>query len=942
METERWQQIESVFHSALDCAPEGRAGLLDLACGGNAELRAEVESLLAAYHKTGFTQNAAFADGFRLLEKSAAPRRGGRQIGPYRMLRELGSGGMGAVYLAARADEVFEKFVALKIVRRGLDTEDSVQRFRSERKILATLEHPNITRLLDGGTTDDGLPYLVMEYVEGEPIDQYCDANKFSITERLKLFQAVCTAVGYAHQNLIIHRDIKPGNVLVTREGTAKLLDFGIAKLLTLESGSGEATITMARHRYLTPEYASPEQVRGQTITTAADVYSLGVVLYRLLCGRSPYSMSACSAADMEHAICETEPEKPSRAVLRDGEPRTPDHSSGTTRHTISAARKDTPDKLRRRLEGDLDNIVLKALSKEPQRRYVSVEQFSEDINRHLANVPVMARPDTPGYRAAKFIIRHQTGVAAAALIALSLIAGVVGTSWQARVARTERAKAQEQFNDVRKLSTSFLFEFNNSIQSLPGATPARKLLTQRALEYLSKLAQQAQGDAGLQRELAEAYLKIGDLQGNPYEPNLGDSHGAAESYDKALAISSGLVQANARDGQARLYLARSYQSLGEVLPLSGNPVDGLKNLRKASEVFEELVRPEPGNRDLRKQLANCYQSLGDLQGHSGLQNLGDRVGALESYRKAIAIFDSVAAEDSNDKTARRGGAVLRIRIGDMQQGQGDLGAALENYRAALDRAESLAASDPKNDRAQRLLALSYRKMADVLNQTNEFKLALQNVFKAADINERLATADPDNAQAHMNFALSLATEAELFHKTGVRSDALVKYRQATGILEKLSAAAPADVFIRGQLSGSLIATGAVLAETGKSAEAHGYTSRGLSIAHDLANRSNATPDEMSRYALALITCQPHDLRQPAAALESAKRAVEKSESHDPNSLDVLAQAYFQNQDLTHAIESEKEALKLLPTPPPGETVSLIRQKMQGRLTSFEARQKDH
>ena len=900
VQAERWKRLEEIFQSALDCDPQTRAAWLDTACGDDQELRCEVDSLLTA-HEHGefdFTQPAAFLEALKVLEQRTAGALAGQRMGPYRVVRELGRGGMSRVYLAARADQAFEKQVAIKVVERGLDSADVTQRFQSERQILARLDHPNITRILDGGTTEDGLPFLVMDYVEGEPIDQYCDTRALDVAARLKLFQGVCAAVHYAHQNLIIHRDIKPGNVLVTRDGVPRLLDFGIAKLAAPEVQPSESTRTVLRR--LTPEYASPEQVRGEALTTASDVYSLGVLLYRLLSGQSPYRTQAASASALERAVCEDQPERPSVAVAR-------------------AARappgEGTPERLRRRLQGDLDNIVLMALRKEPQRRYASVEQLAEDIGRHLTNAPVIARADTAAYRAAKFIRRHATGLAATAAIVLLLIAGVVGTSWQARVARTERARAQQQFNDVRKLATSLLFEFNSSIQSLPGATPARRLLVQRALEYLSKLAQQSRGDPALQRELAEAYLKVGDLQGNPYEPNVGDTPGAAESYRKALAISAALAQADSGDAQARRYLARSYQSLGEVLAQLGQATDAVADVRQAAAIFETLLRSTPRDRDLRVQLADCYQSLGDLQGHSGLQNLGDRAGALDSYRKAAAVFDAMAVENPGDQKARGGAAVMRIRIGDMQQAQGDLDAALENYRGAQQRAQPLAAEDPTNDRYRRILALSYRKLADLESARGGLREALQNARSAAEINQALAAADPSNAQASSNSALSLMTLADLQYKTGNAGGALDEYRQAIAILEKLSAAAPTNLFMRGQLAEVLVATGAVLVHQGRVTEARARASRGVALARDLARLPTATPDDLSRYALILLTCEPAELRDPAIALENARRAVDESGGHDPRSLHILAKAYLQSGDAARAAETERRSQS--PASPP-------------------------
>jgi len=438
MEPQRWRQIEELFHSALECEPAHRSAFLDTACAADASLRQEVDSLLLSYEKGSFTETPAFAEGIRLLEENESHSMVGRNIGPYKVICELGRGGMGAVYLASRADQAFEKQVAIKLIKRGLDTEDVIRRFRAERQILASLDHPNITRLLDGGTTDDGLPYFVMEYIQGEPIDKYCDARELTITDRLKLFQSVCAAVQYAHQNLVIHRDIKPGNIFVTAEGVPRLLDFGIAKLLAADPDASARTITLARP--MTPESASPEQVRGGGITTATDIYSLGVLLYALLTGHRPYRLSGKTSQELELAICDQQPEKPSAAIdrLEDsvaGNPITP--------QSVSETREGTPEKLRRRLAGDLDNIVLMALRKEPERRYSSVEQFSEDIRRHLEGLPVHAHPDSWRYRTGKFVRRRRAAVIAAALILLSLVGGIVATSWQARAARAERDRAQ-------------------------------------------------------------------------------------------------------------------------------------------------------------------------------------------------------------------------------------------------------------------------------------------------------------------------------------------------------------------------------------------------------------------------------------------------------------------------------------------------------------------
>src|SRR5215510_5028395 len=455
MTPERWRQVEEIFQAALDLSPEERNRYVSEVCAEDNDLKRDVESLLSQYDSAGELLDEPIYGNTELsaLESFIDEKDPmiGRRLGAYRIEREIGRGGMGAVYEASRADNEFNKRAAIKLVKRGMDTDFILRRFRKERQILAALDHPHIAGLLDGGTTEDGLPYFVMEYIEGQPIRDYCDTHRLSTEERLALFRDVCSAVQFAHQNLVIHRDIKPGNILVTSEGKVKLLDFGIARLLTPGPGYGE----MTQARIMTPDYASPEQARGDPITTATDIYSLGVLLYELLSGHRPYRITTASQPEIIRAICEEEPGKPSTAIARvetipgrDG-----DTEVTLTPESVSKARGSEPDKLRRQLEGDLDNIVLKAMRKEPQRRYVSAEQFSEDIRRYTEGLPVIARKDTFSYRATKFVRRHRAAVAAAAFTGIALIGGAAATAWEARVAGVQRDKAQRRFSEVRQLA---------------------------------------------------------------------------------------------------------------------------------------------------------------------------------------------------------------------------------------------------------------------------------------------------------------------------------------------------------------------------------------------------------------------------------------------------------------------------------------------------------
>lgn len=431
-----------ILGEAIEREPESRDAWVNTVCAGDEALRAEITRLLARQESAAqFLEESPLAVAAESNHRSMI----GERIGLYRIISQIGRGGMGAVYLAERDDQHFTRRVALKLIKRGMDTDFVVQRFRNERQILASLDHPNIAGLIDGGATEAGLPYLIMEYVEGQPITKYANNHNLTTVERLKLFRTVCSAIQYAHQNLVIHRDLKPSNILVTKAGEPKLLDFGIAKLLQADGGA-EPELTATAARVMTPEYASPEQVKGQRVTTSSDVYSLGVLLYELLTGSRPYRVKSRQPEEIAKAICEQEPMKPSQAFggrwpLIRGNGQSANgkvQSAGTEPITHSAVRN--PKLLR----GDLDNIVLKALRKEPHRRYASVEQLSEDIRRHLEGLPVTARKDTLAYRTSKFIQRNKIAVSVAALVLVTLVGGIVATTAQRNRAERERLRAEK------------------------------------------------------------------------------------------------------------------------------------------------------------------------------------------------------------------------------------------------------------------------------------------------------------------------------------------------------------------------------------------------------------------------------------------------------------------------------------------------------------------
>jgi eukaryotic-like serine/threonine-protein kinase len=744
---ERWARVKELFEAAVDLAPNERATLLNNKCDGDDSLRREVESLLDSDAQTGgFIEQPVLEMPRDLFPEAPEESLVGRQFGAYQIVREIGRGGLGAVYLAARADDEYRKEVAIKLVRRGLDTEDILRRFRNERQILAQLDHPNIARLIDGGTTDDRLPYFVMEYVNGHPITAYCETHSLNPTERLDLFRKVCAAVTFAHQNLVIHRDLKPSNILVAADGEPKLLDFGIAKLLGPEEEA--LAPTMAGQRAMTPEYASPEQVKGERITTASDVYSLGVLLYELLTGRRPYRLKTRTPDEISRAITSQEPERPSTAAAKVGE-----NSKLEIRNS-------------KFLKGDLDNIVLMAMRKEPARRYASVGQFSEDIRRHLAGLPVVARKDTVSYRAGKFINRHRIGVAAAALILLSLLGGIIATLIQVQTARRERAKAEA-------VSIFLGRTLNANPDRNPKGQPTVQDILQDASRRLAaeELSDQPEVRAELQRIIGESYLSLGQY---PL---------AEQNLTAALETQTRLT---GEDGIAALRTSVSLANLWA----------GAKGDYAKANKFYLAKLPLLRAEQKKGNLSADYLTLA-LNGFALLRRAqGDSKEAEKLLREELTLIPYVSSEQKNNGGVAQ--AVLALTLAD----QGKFGEAIKIVR------EKIAAIREKRIEASSELAANLTGLGSFLLENGQSGESLESLREAEGIYRKLYS------NANLQLGDNLRLQAQAFFSEAKHSEAEARITETL----KIYRAATNPKFIN--YATALMVQGLIFSQTGRIDEA--------------------------------------------------------------------------------------------------------------------------
>ena len=877
----QWAIVEELFDAASKLPEAERTQWLLMHCPDPA-LRRELVTLLACIGDEG-ERIASAVSGAALrvaTESDPEARLIGQHLGPYRIESIIGHGGMGAVYLAVRDDQQYRQQVAIKLVRVSAASRTSLLRFRQERQILARLEHSNIARLLDGGATEDGVPYLVMEYVEGQPITKYCDERNLAIRERLKLFLKVCDAIDYAHRNLIVHRDIKPGNILINTPingaGEPKLLDFGIAKLLDPAAETDFATQTGMQA--MTPDYASPEQVRGEAVSTATDVYSLGAVLYEVLTGTRAHRIADYTPAGIAEAVCTGEPVRPSAAA--------------------------STSRFRRELEGDLDNIVLAAMRKEPERRYRSAADLGADITRHLEGRPVSARPDTFSYRAGKFLLRNRYGVIAAALLLLAVGSGAAATIWQAR-------RAERRFQQVRSLANSFIFEVHDKIADLVGSTEARELVVRKGLEYLDSLAAEAGGDDALQMELASGYIKIGDVQGNMFVPNRGKQGEALKSYEKALLIANSLAGAHNNDVARKSLLVRVYLAKGQVLSTAGRP-EAEQNLREAIRIAESMP-PDAGV--LRLELLRSA--------YFAMSRLGHRDGALSkelvNAQKTLEVSDELMKAEPTDQHLYDR-ALAAAATASALSNSGGIELAITGYRETTKVFAELHQRDPKNSTYFKDYAGSLALTASLLGDARyanagDTLAGMEYYRRSLEVKKQLYQNDPGNGRRFHDLA-------EAYCGLGVTSrdrDAKtsVEYlRQAIDWIDSAPASVLDNLWYRTDQAEYITSIAYPLRKLKRFEEARRYLDRALLILRDLLVQqpSSNTVKEVLTVALLELFALEEELGHGEAAASAANEAlatIKAAAQANPDSVLLtwrLAQSYAALGELEERRHHRKEA----------------------------------
>jgi serine/threonine protein kinase len=885
----RIDHIEALFHEARSL-PDGtdRVAWAERHCDDDQAMLEEIVSLLKAHGEMQRTVQ---------LQPAPEPVLPTGLFGVYRAVELLGRGGTSAVYRAQRADGQFDHVVALKVMAGYLAGPEFLKKFDTERRLLATLSHNNVTRLLDGGVSASGDPYLITEFVDGQPLDRYCDEHKLDIPARLHIFRQICDAVDYAHRNLIVHRDLKPANILVNTDGVVKLLDFGTASML-----AKHADITVTRMRMLTPRYASPEQLRGEIVNISTDVFSLGVVLYELLSGAWPFGDPNSVLSELNRAAGQMAPAYPATVI-------TP---------AAAECRSTSREQLTRVLKGDLAAIVLKALEAEPAQRYESVRQFAADIDSYLAGRPVSARPQTALYRAGKFLRRRWFAVAAAAIFVFGLLGATLYASQQARIARGRYA-------DLRSLTTMLLFELKDAINDIPGSTQAQKILATRVVKSLDQMEHQSAADPKLRLDLAEAYRQLGELQGSPYGQNLGDSAGALANVGKARALAQEQLKSDSKN-QAALYTAAiSARTAGEIHFGGGQTQAAIADMNDSTSTIEQLLQLSHTIPNLL-EAAIDHQVFGDIYGQPGTSSLGDPALAAAQYRRTIELDEASLRLDPHFTRAQRGIALLRLKLGDLTR-FGDPENALAEYRQALTALDSLPVEEKNKPGTRRLRVLFLRKVGGALTDLQQYDEAEPFLKQSLAMLEEFLAADPDDSRARYDVVNGTESAYRLYSSKKDWVRALPLAERLVSVMNDLLAKEPGNIVWKASRGNYQYALATALAETGDRSRAASIGAEGLRELGAVADSPQATPQTFEMGAEAFAEIEPKSLRDPQRALKYAEAFARLRPANDPEALYHVAMALSVIGG-TPAVAAAHRALATL-APPRNGRISYVRTELE-------------
>ncbi|HUO11053.1 MAG TPA: serine/threonine-protein kinase [Phycisphaerae bacterium] len=925
-------KVEEVFETARRCASDAeREAYLSAACGEEEELRREVESLLKACGEAG---------DFLKWEGATEPvetacEGPGSVVGRYKLLQKIGEGGMGMVFMAEQ-EKPIRRRVALKIIKPGMDSKAVIARFEAERQALGMMDHPNIARVFDGGCTETGRPYFVMELVQGIPITKYCDEKQLTPQERLGLFVQVCNAIQHAHQKGIIHRDIKPTNVLVAiydGKPVPKVIDFGVAK--ALHQRLTEATMfTQFGAVVGTMEYMSPEQSEVDVVgtDTRTDVYSLGVLLYELLTGSTPIGGEGIRKkgyVEMLRMIREVEPPRPSTRLSQSGE----------ALAGISAQRQMEPKKLQRMLAGDLDWIVMKALEKDRTRRYETAVGLAGDVERHLRNEVVVARPPSAGYRLRKWVLRNRLGllaatgvtvtlfvgvllstgatVAAGLAVLITLFAGMVASTSQAvranqacreqeklreqaekaraeaEVARANESKLREQaqgrFEQVRRLARVLIFDVHAKVKNLAGATPAIELMVKTAREYLESLSGVAKGDRDLLRDMAEAYEKVGEIQGNPNRSGqIGDTQGALASYTRGLAIREELVNQEPGNKEDQRSLARCLQYVGEVSCELGDAEGAMGRNERSLQILRGLIAQHPADLSLRGDLARLLRNKAEIQ-----RMRGDPQGALASLNESAGMLFRLQVVDPEQSGADANllgvQATVEMDRAEVFMALGRTAEALEHYRKCLSAFRKMRMKSPSDARSHRAVAVAQMAVGESLVRAGEAESAVESYLEANEILRDLATGDPVNTVVQHVLAVSCQGLGDALRATGDHGKSLEQLREAQKIFRRLVEQEPSNPYKQSAVGGVDYRMGDTLAAAGDAKGALGWYNDCLNQMKKVVEICQNTGFEQElASAHASLGRQHGKLGNHAAAGEHLREALQRMDKivrDDPGSI---------------------------------------------------------